>query len=394
MTSPQRPMQITPYPPNFNSNQTQPYAPNLQGGQTQNGFAANSPTGGLAPSGTNPQANMEFWQGAPVQQQQTAANGFGTPPSSGVNPWGPAPSPTAPSGLDLDRLAKSLQPSAGIEQTVYQPDPSTKGNTSAIQAAAQLGMSAGPGSLFPVVAGDSGATNSPNAAQTPSFAPRFGGEIAAPPQHQFSAPPQYPNPSNQFPSGASNSSGEWRFGAPPTAWSANSAPPQSSSPPIMTGTDSSVSIAPSSPANNWARPTDGWASPTTGSVNWPQSNNGSTVVQASGASSPWGQSSVRSADALDSFQSEMNAGGNARAAASTWGNSATSTSGPRPYSGNWPSGNSQPMNNAAGGAAMPSTLPAWNGASAANGPGQNSFGSSTGSAEEAALPQWPFAPQR
>jgi len=348
-----------PLPSNLQlGSQMLPYPGTIPNGPAQQpGFAAAPPQGSLvAPPGTSPHSNMDFWQGAPVQ------------PNGGV----------------------SRSPSAQypIEQMGYTQGSATSG-VSASHAAAQLGMSAGPGSLFPIVASDSASAGgmSMHPSVTPNYEQRFGGE--------FPQPPQYQNPVNQYaPTSVPNSGTIQLLGGDGSASnpSAPNWPGASSSRSNGTAqqgsTGNDVTIAPSSPTSSMPRPWD--AAPSGQQFG---SNGGSSVVQA-GGSSGWGQSATHSGDPLDTFQSEMSSGANSRYAKTPWGDSPGRPGGSRPYNGAWPNSNSLSNAASSGSGNSPNSLPMWNGGNGAGVSNQSGGGPATGSSSNGSLQQWPYSPQR
>lgn len=334
-----------------------------------NGFATAQSAGSLtAPRGTNPLNSMETWQGAPVQPNNftpgtTAAQTASTAPWNQPLSFGPPPSaPGSALGVRLDQIP-GLQPgltpgqSTGIEQTGYSQ------GSSASQAAAQLAMGAGPGSMFPIVAGD-GAASGTSASAPTNTTSRFGAE--------FSQPPQYQSPGSQYspssslpsfnPSGFSGETQNWQntpSGTPSAALQQNSG-------------RNEPSLVPASPASNMARAWDNAPNPS----QW-GTGGGSGVVQA-GGSSGWDQTSSRSGDALDAFAGGST-NGTSRYARSPWGESSAPATGSQPYNGAWPNSNNS---SATGTTAAPQALPVWNGGTAA------------AASSNASPPQWPYSPQR
>lgn len=348
-----------PLPSNLQpGSQMLPYpGPTPNGPAQQQGFAAASPQGSLvAPPGTRPHANMDFWQGAPVQPNAGAFN------------------PT-PSQFEFSPQPQSQFP---VDQMGLSQGGTSNGST-ASQAAAQLGMSAGPGSMFPIVGSDSASPGGMNMhpSVTPNHEQRFGSEFSQPPQHQ--------NPGNQYVPGGSPHRGGILLLGGESASSSQSAPnwpgaaaSRSDGTAPQGSFANDLTIAPASPANNMSRP---WDAP----ANWqqPNSNTGSNGLPT-GVSSPWGQSSSRANDQIDSFQSDTSGGGTSRYAKTPWGDSTNQPSGPRPYNGTWPNSNSLPNGANSGSGSSPNSLPMWNGGSNAGAAMQNS-----GSPQ-----QWPYSSQR
>ncbi len=367
------PMGYPPQSTNPQSGTTIPLPSNLQPGspmlpypgrgssdaaQQQGYTPARSPGPLVAPPGTSPHSNIDFWPGA------------ATPPNNGSS------IPT------MSQLQSSVEQMGNVQGGVAD------GGVSASQAAAQLGMSAGPGSLFPIVASDpnsAGGMSQPTSAN-PYYDQRFGGE--------FAQPPQYQHQNNQSaPSGAAN---QGRVPLPGNDGSASNqfsprwqgaAPLKSSGAALPGSAGSDVSIAPNSPASNMARP---WDAP----ANWqqPTSNTGSGVIQAGGLTN-WGQSSSRTNDSLETLPSDTSGGGTSRYAKTPWVDPTSQPGGSRPYNGAWPSGNSLPNGASSGNGGSANSLPMWTGGDGAR-TSMSGGGLATGSPPSGAPPQWPFSSQR
>ena len=335
-----------------------PYpGPTPNGTVAQPGFAAAPSQGSLvAPQGTSPHSNMDFWQGASGQSNGAASNSF-----QGQN---------------------------SIEQMGHTQG-GAAGGVSASQAAAQLGMSAGPGSLFPIMPSDSASAGgmSRHPSVTPAYEQRFNNE--------FPQPPQYQTPNNQLaPNRVPNQSRVLLLG--------NEGSATNQYPPNWQGTSSSrsngiaqqgsagndVMIAPSSPASNMSSPWDS-------SSNWqqPTSNTGSGVVQA-GGSFGWGQSSSPTSDPLNTFQSDKSGGVVSRYAKTPWDDPTSQPGGSRPYNGAWPNGNSLPNGASSGNVSSANSLPMWNGGSGTGASMPSGAGSATGSSSNGSPQQWPYSSQR
>lgn len=340
-----------PLPSNLQSSSPmQPYSGNVPSGTApQPGFAA-GPL--VAPPGTSPDSNMPFWNGAPVQ------------PNGGTsNPH--------PAQYLIEQMSHSQEGPAG-------------GGISASHAAAQLGMSAGPGSLFPIVASEPAQTGGMNMhpSMTPNHEKRFGSE--------FAQPPQYQNPNNQYaPSGVPNQGRIPPMGGDSAAsnqflpnWS-DAMPSRSNSVTEQRPAGSDMTIAPPSPANTMSRPWD-----TIRNEQQFGSNGGSGVVQA-GGSSPWNQTASRNGDPLDSFQPDVNSG-SSRYAKTPWNDPTSQPGGSRPYNGAWPNSNSLPNATLSGSGNAPNSLPMWNGGNGAGTPNQSGVGSASGNSPQ----QWPYSPSR
>ena len=353
--------------------QSSPYSPQTQAGTSMQSYPGTIPNGPaqqpefamapsqgtfVAPSGTSPQANMDFWPGAPVQHNTRAFN------------------PTLPqSHFQVEQLGHSRESAAG--------------GVSASQAAAQLGMSAGPGSLFPVVASDpapaGGMSRQPSV--TPAYEQRFNSEFPQPPQYQTpnnqSAPNRVPNQGAiQFLGGDGSASN------PSTSNWPGAMPSRSNGTAQQGFAGSDVMIAPSSPASNMSSP---WDSPS----NWqqPTSNTGSGVVQA-GGSSGWGQSSSPTSDPLNTLQSDKSGGVVSRYAKTPWDDPTSQPGGSRPYNGAWPNGNSLPNGASSGSGSSPNSLPMLNGGNGAGASMPSGAGSATGSSSNSSPQQWPYSSQR
>ena len=349
---------MLPYPgPTSNGTVPQPgFAP-------QPGFvAAPSPGSLAAPPGTSPHSNMDFWPGASVQPNGGASNSF------------PAQHP--------------------IEQMSHTQG-GAAGGVSLSQAAAQLGMSAGPGSLFPIVPSDPASVGnmSRQSSVTPAYEQRF--------HNEFPQPPQYQTPNSQFtpnhpsaPSRAPNqgrvlllgNDGSAASQYPPNWPGASSSRSNGTAQQVSAGND--VAIAPSSPANNMSSPWDS-------SANWqpPTSNTGSGVVQAGGLSS-WGQSSSPQGDPQNAFQSDKGNGAISRYAKTPWDDPTTQPVGSRPYNGAWPNGNAIPNAAPSSNGSSANSLPPWNGGSGAGASMPSGAGSSSGSTSNSSPQPWPYSPQR
>lgn len=322
------------------------------GAAQQRDFAAAQSQGSLvAVPGTSSHANIAFWQGAPVQ--------------TNARPLNPA-------------LAQSP-----IEQMGYTQD-GAAGGVSASQAAAQLGMSAGPGSLFPVVPSDSASVGgmNPRPPVTPAYyEQRLNGDFPQSQQYQVPNNQYVPNPGairvQGYDGSASNQS-------TPNWSGASSARSNGTAQQGSAGND--VMISPGSPASNMSGPWD------TSSI-WqqPTSNTGSGVVQA-GGSSGWNQSSSSTGDPLNAYQSDKSGGAVSRYAKTPWDDPTSQPGGPRPYNGAWPNSNSLPNAAASGNGSSPNSMPMWNGGSGVGAPvpGAAAPGSSSNSSPQ----QWPYSPQR
>ncbi len=348
-------------PPNLQPGTAmQPYPGRASNDATQRpGFApARSQSPLMAPPGTRPDSNIDFWQGASA------------PPNTGA--FNPTPS----------------QFQSPIEQMGHAQGGADSG-VSASQAAAQLGMSVGPGSLFPIVASDptsAGGTSMPSSG-APAYEQRSGNEFAQPPQYQNQNNQPSPNGAPyqgrlQLPvndgSAASQFSPHWQ--------GANSS--KSAGTAQQGSAGSEMSIAPNSPASNMSRP---WDAPANGQQ--PTSNTGSGVIQAGGLSN-WGQSATRTNDSLETFPSDTSGGGTSRYAKTPWADPTSQPGGSRPYSGAWPNSNSLPNGAASGSGSSPNSLPMWNSGNGAGASLPGGAGPATGSSANGTPPQWPYSSQR
>ena len=382
--------------------QSVPYSPPIQPGAPMASLPANSPSGFpaapsvgtawngpvqqqgytaapaqsqgslVAPPGTSPHANMDFWQGAPVQT------------AGGVQPNSGAFNSTPP------------QSQYAVEQ-ISHSQAGSSGGVSASQAAAQLGMSAGPGSLFPIVTSmTSDAASSGGMSQRPSVTPayeqRSGGELSQPPQyqnqgHQY-APTQMPGQNRIQLLGSDGSASNPATPNWPGASSRSNGNAQTNGNPQQGFAGNDVTISPSSPAGNMPRQWN--APPNEQPVG---SNTNSNVFQA-GGSSPWDQTDARSGDPHDSFQSDTSGVRKSRYAKAPWDDPTSQPVGSRPYNGAWP--NNNPNSNAAsttnGGSS--NFVPMWNGGSGAGASMPNGAGNATGNSSNSSLQQWPYSPQR
>jgi hypothetical protein len=243
--------------------------------------------------------------------------------------------------------------------------------------ATQLGMSAGPGSMFPIMLDthNMGTGNDYNAPAQSSEMPknRIGVE-------------------NLQPSIIPNSQeGSDRQGSLPNG---------STQKPEFNG-----SVAPPSPMNSWVAPMSGWESPSAAAMNW--QNNSQT-------STGWGsdlQDSNRAGSTTEPRGDVQAAGrrnGNFGASSSdTNAPSANQNSneGSRPYNGAWPNANSlpaKPVQNPTGIVRSPESTEMLrinprngNGTGNANGSGfQNNLNGPTSDAPMNSIQPYPFAPNR
>ncbi|WP_157605102.1 tetratricopeptide repeat protein [Schlesneria paludicola] len=302
------------------------------------------------------------------------------------------------SSLAQNPRSRSLDPL--VQQTRGQQSMmgarSSLGGDSASQLATQLGMSVGPGSLFPVMDGAVG--ESPTQYANPSTAnPAFTNPaVTAPPMGiPAAAVPAAPNGSMAVPAHSYDTrfGGEFqqaqsyqssnRFGDNQIQQTANRSFSTTSQ---AEKTEAGPAIAPASPTSNWGSPSDwqggsgelpSWANqqPTTGSAGTGQD---SAVGQ-----SAWAQNSDRRVNTLDSADFSNQANSRDQFSSDTT----------RPYSGNWPANaNSLPNR-------QPSNV-IINGRSSNGLDAQNQFGTPTNQAgsmpptgSTGSVPQWPYTPK-
>ena len=313
-------------------------------GQRQ-GFAPNAGQGPLAaPPGTRPHSNIGFWQGTPAQPNAGAFN----------------PNPSA-SESAIEQLGHTR---VGAENSV-----------SASQAAAQLGMSAGPGSLFPILSGD------------PASAGGLNGQPSRPQGFNTQSAPI--GPDNQGRPWSQGNDGSNSGQALPN-WQ-GAATSSSSSGVLSNFAGNDTSRAPTTNVNRPSRP---WEVP----ANSPPSNYNtpSNVIQAGGLPN-WGEPASRANESLDAYQSNTSANKTSRFAKSPWDESASQPNqagGSRPYNGAWPSGNNQPNATSSGSGTSSNPLPMWNGGVAAGAASSSGTGSATANSANNSLPQWPYSSQR
>lgn len=235
------------------------------------------------------------------------------------------------------------------------------GSMSAARMATQLGMSAGPGNMFPMVAGPA-PDETGSGGPTTNYENRTGGEV-----QQASA---YHDPA---------------FGP------ANSPDPLADSNSFSSQYEGSASIAPASPASNWGAQAMGpssWQNINSSSTNWAgETQNGSNGtdggIDAMDKAVSWGQTAARRNDSFDTMQGS---GMPAR--------SRNTNEGARTFNGAWPNANSLPsrQNQAQPANGQPDgsdtvNVNLFNGQSSA---GQMAPSNSS----SRAVPQWPFAPNR
>jgi tetratricopeptide (TPR) repeat protein len=353
--------QMVPGTPNFQYSNNQstsdgangPIATNVQT-PTMNG-----PYSSITPGGPT---NVPNSQQNSVNQAQLYADARYSQPSN-QNRGGYQQLPPGRQGNPPIQQAGAQQlPSAATNNP-----PPTNDQVYASQMATRIGMCAGPGGMFPMVAGsenDSAPPAAPNVSNV-SFNNRFGGE--------FQQAPAYQNAQN---------------------WGANSIDQTSSTQTNRTEPiDGAPNIAPQSPMQNWQPPTSGglnWQSSTTTNVNWASDNPPGSGAAGSGIDS--GVSLLRSDQESGPRVAQQ---GGTPAGANSFVGSRNNNNLSKPYSGTWPNKNSlpagPPQNNVTGnrssdGIQIYGSNPPNSGVSINPG---NQSGGSGGS-----LPQYPFAPNR
>jgi hypothetical protein len=363
----------------------------------QSGFGNNQPGNGTPPSqqgmamapstngsGMPPNGNGNAAQvmNVPyVTQNNSPMNGFQNDPSvsSGTPDQGLAKSPN---GAEIAKVFKgsgavSQQNRTNEQQiqqawdqqlvnnamnTVQQPN----GFNNASQMATQLGMSAGPGGMFPLMQGSN--SDNPGIVNSSGFREnRFGAEMQRPLNDQ----------SSQNWSGGSNdqtlNSGTANFG----------------------NESRSSSVAPMSPANNWSSPATGtlnWQNDSKSSSEWANetmsSNQSGNQINNQNYLSPQNQNSIRRIGAFDNLQPGLSTN-------QTRADNDVS----RPYHGTWPNTNSLPQrqnaNNSINGRS-PETMQMM-GINPGNDFGSPSTSGQNGSSSESStnsLPMYPYAPNR
>lgn len=238
----------------------------------------------------------------------------------------------------------------------------------ASQMATQIGMNAGPGSMFPIVPGSEGETANASEPQA-SFNNRSGGDFAQPPAFQ-NARNWGGNPNEQAPS-----------------WSANQTDKIEGVP----------TIAPSNPTLNWAAPTSGtvnWQAATPSSTSW--ANDNATGSGAAGTGIDSGVSLLRADQTSAAAGQQMNVLSRSQSGPNSSSRMRNGNEGSRPYNGTWPNNNSistgQNQNGAMNGRS-PESIEMFGNGPTTNGvsvnPANQNGNSSTGS-----LPQYPYTPNR
>jgi hypothetical protein len=300
--------------------------PNIAGGQGYGQLTAQP--------GTNP--NIEFWQGAPVQNTNSpvavaTSQGNLSQPSGAGNAWGQQTPTSDPSQFNppSNRLAISgLQSGLGPDTNIQ-----TASGTSASMAAAQLGMNAGPGGLFPVVNSDGVSQAGFTVPSGPGSDSRFA--------HEFPAPPQYQVPNQPGRNGLAP--GDPRQGSMQNP---------------------NVQVAPPSIQGDWGQ-------------------FGSNRIAQAGGMLPGN----------DGMASEFNTGANYRGAMANGGDAGSPAAASIPYNGPWPPTNSQPppQNSAYGNNRAPTPPPMWNRGTANNSPSVKVLGPAPSNSSGGTIEQWPYS---
>ena len=260
----------------------------------------------------------------------------------------------------------------------------------ASQLATQLGMSAGPGSLFPMV---NGATNESPAAfgnpapaspvqgaqptvVAPAGMPAFQGASMAAPAHSFDT-----RFGGEFQQAASFQS-QNKFAGNPIQQAGDRS---MSNPTQPERTDVGPAIAPASPSANWGSPSN-WQSGSSDLPSWanqqPTTGAAGTGLDSNAGQSTWAQDSDRRLNTIDA--GTMNNQSQNR--------DQTPFDASRPYSGSWPA-NANALPNRA----QPNVI--INGR-ASNGfdnqfaaPINNQPGTPTQNGSAGSVPQWPYTPK-
>ena len=309
--------------------------------------------------------NVPYNSNPPTNQAQLYADAMRTPQSSNDNRGG------------FQQLPQARPGNASIQQASGQQVPATDFNNyqrfndqgNATQMATQLGMSAGPGGMFPIVPETGNNGTAPSAPANPnnpaaSYNNRFGGEFQQAPAFQ-NAPNWAGNPNDQAAQAPTNRTDQIE-GAPV--------------------------IAPASPTQNWQQPTAGnlnWQSGGGNSLNWANDN-----APGSGAAGTGIDSGVSLLRADQNSGQRTGTSERPQSATNSFSRSGNNDSS-KPYSGVWPNKNSlpnrQPQDNSVFGQPTNSTT-VWGNNSANNGvivSPANQNNNPSGS-----LPQYPFAPNR
>ena len=337
------------------------------------------PAGGLQnnPFGRRTDTSNTSYQSRPFGQ---SSQQFGSSQPSPYNSYGRSRSqPGAP----------DPQSSFGSGNASFGAGNANSPDSSVNLAAAQLGMNAGPGGMFPVVQPDAASPSgfgSQGQAQ-PMIDSRFGAE--------FPSAPSYQNPSLQSqPNRSSFTPGDPRQGT-------NNAPSRSS----FGGFNDGDSLAPSSPGSNWP------------------------VIQAGGTTAPMNpsgsqfSSSQFSGSQFSSSQFNEPPLRSSSESTSAWADK-PSLGGTAPYSGAWPpgsqsttpantntfgstntfggtnnngfgsNGNGYGNNSYSNNGAVPNSLPMWNGGQSTDRPQQPQFGPAMSNPSANAPEQWPHSQPR
>ena len=302
-----------------------------------------------------------------VELKQQPVGSMNSPAMSSQTPAGPFEIVRGSARLQPGlAMAPQNSPGSNAQASGYQNNPQMGGNFSnASQVAAEMAMSFGPGSLFPIVQSPtSGGIQS--ADHSNSVNNRMGGE--------FHQPPAYQNQNTQ------NWSGNRIEQTSVTAPNGNA--------PI----EGTPSIAPASPANDWSSPTNGrlnWQNDSSSSSSWTNdlSNSG-----AAGTGLDSGAGQLIRSQSQDQNSTTLD---NSNSGQPTQIRPGTDSS--RPYNGTWPNSNSLPVrpsqSYSTNYGSMDNQVPAM----APNGGGVNQPANQTGvpaNANGTSLPMWKYAPNR
>ena len=368
-TGPQKtnPLGLVNLQPGIETGQRPPEAQSMPGNNVQ---GQGMPTANSAPPqfGQNPQ----FVQNPPSQVRAIAAVPAQNP---GTEFFRGNPPPTPPSrNIDPQiQHAWNGQMSGAANFDIQQ----ATNLTSSAQMATQVGMSAGPGGMFPIVQG-TGGNAAPSGEPSLGFDSRFGAEFQQPSQFQNAANWQA-NPGEQSKGVSSN----------------------------QPGTDEGFTVGPPSPSSNWgAFATDngnlqntpnpsGWSSQTQTRIAGDPAGSG---FDSSNGGSAWGQNDNRKSDGFDLIQSEISSavrGGNSSDTVRSYNNE-----GARPYNGAWPNSNSLPPRPTQNGPSFGRSSDNFNGFGA--NPPMNTGGAGMPDNQDPgmnnspgnSLPQWPYAKNR
>jgi tetratricopeptide (TPR) repeat protein len=283
---------------------------------------------------------MPFWSGAGIRQREPAPSTVAATGSNGLPPWAQdapsadgnngapwwaaedsAPRNVNPGGPNANLAYNNPRPNAiaanAPSATNGSVDNASRGPASSWRRQAyQLGMSVGPGTMFPVV--PSAAVNSSPAASDASASVW---------------------------SSATTPGGYMEMKPPTDSW-----PTAPANPPISQWQNAPVEVAPQSPTENWNSPTTvpwpGNAATSSGSTDRTARGNADLPVITPGVS-PWGGSG-RPADSSDANPEDVN-GGAGQGVVPAWFNPPRKPS--APPSGGRPSPGARPSQG--------SNVPAW-----------------------------------